>query len=311
MKRLLLFLLAAAAGSLCADVTVRYKSEIKSPFMQAMPGEMQAQLQSMMPSSTSTRVKGNKGISEMGWMSAIMDLSAHQIVLLNNTGKKYAISADDQYTKSVTQSVPEVPEAARAALASPKTKTETNVTGRTATIQGIEAEEREIVTTIDGPTMPGMPPISIRMVMQVWMAKASEVDRVPALKELAAYTSANYSTFNPMGTLQKMLAMLPGAGDSMTSLIAEMTRKDSVMMRMHIEMFMPMLAELAKMAPAGASPLPEFDANAPLFQINQEVTELSTAPVTDSVFQVPADYEKQPIDEFMKSLLAKFVPAAK
>ena len=51
-------------------------------------------------------------------------------------------------------------------------------------------------------------------------------------------------------------------------------------------------------------PLPEgFDPDAPLVQIKQEAAELSTAPVDDSVFQVPAGYAAVPMEELMKTMV--------
>jgi hypothetical protein len=45
--------------------------------------------------------------------------------------------------------------------------------------------------------------------------------------------------------------------------------------------------------------------------MNQEVAELSTAPVPDSVFQIPEGYQEAPASELIKALLAKSQAAAK
>jgi hypothetical protein len=46
-------------------------------------------------------------------------------------------------------------------------------------------------------------------------------------------------------------------------------------------------------------------------QMNQEVVELSPAPVPDSVFQIPEGYQEAPAGELIKGLLAKSQAAAK
>jgi hypothetical protein len=76
-------------------------------------------------------------------------------------------------------------------------------------------------------------------------------------------------------------------------------------------MFMPAFAAMMKQMPTGSSPLGEIDANGSLMSVNVEIAELSTAAIRDSQFQVPAEYQKQPIDEFMKAYMARLKPPAK
>jgi hypothetical protein len=46
-------------------------------------------------------------------------------------------------------------------------------------------------------------------------------------------------------------------------------------------------------------------------QMNQEVAELSAAPVPDSVFQIPEGYQEAPAADLIKTLLTKSQAAAK
>jgi hypothetical protein len=85
-----------------------------------------------------------------------------------------------------------------------------------------------------------------------------------------------------------------------------------VILRMHMDVFMPgLMAAMAKM-PSDQNPLgPGFDANAPFMQINQELSELSTAPIADAVFQVPEGFESAPVADLMKTMIARHQPAVK
>lgn len=86
--------------------------------------------------------------------------------------------------------MPQQPAEAKAAMASLKPTISSKLTGRTQTIQGIEAEEREFLMSVDGPAMPNMPagPF-MRLRMEFWTAKSSETTRVALLRELAGITS--------------------------------------------------------------------------------------------------------------------------
>jgi hypothetical protein len=57
--------------------------------------------------------------------------------------------------------------------------------------------------------------------------------------------------------------------------------------------------------------MPAADPDAPFMQMNQEVVELSTTPVPDSVFQIPEGYQEAPASELIKGLLAKSQAAFK
>lgn len=311
MFRAIPILLALSAGSLYADVTVHYQSEMKS----SMPGIVQAtaQLNSVMPSGSTLRIKGNRSYLEFGPMRSLGDSSTKQVTLLDTEGKKYATTSTEQYLTAVKSAMPAMPPAAASILAAFKTTAETKATGRTATIQGVEAEEREVVLSVEGPAMPNMPPgPMMRVVMQIWMSKESEAERVPALRELAAYNQSAMATMNPLGGVQKILDMIPGLGDGMGSALKEMTKANSVMMRLHFDLFMPGMVAAMKQMPAGSNPFgADFDPNGPLMQMNQEVVELSTAELPDSQFQVPEQYQPETVDEFVKTYLARVAPAAK
>jgi hypothetical protein len=197
-----------------------------------------------------------------------------------------------------------MPEQARSVLASMKSNLESRSTGRTAAIQGVQTEEHEFVLTIDLP-LPGGPAAGspfMKMVMQVWTAQPEEAQRVAALRELKNYRTSAGSALNPAEMIKEVLNGLPGMGDNLSTMIAEMSKDGGVSMRMHVELFAPVLALLSQQLPQppGQAPGPALDPNAALMQINQEVVELSTGPLDDALFEVPADYQPASLEEILK-----------
>ncbi len=197
-----------------------------------------------------------------------------------------------------------------------KGHSQSKATGRTATIQGVEAEEREIVMTVDLPEMPGGPTgAMMRMVMHLWTAKASEATRVPAIRELAGYKLFSIAGMDPVTSMAKTFQQIPGFGDTMSALMKELkSGGTSVFLRTQVEMFMPMMGAMLKQmpgSPAGAG----FDPDAPLVHLTTELAELSTASVSDSVFQVPEGYQSVPaadiLKDWVKEKMAQAAPAPK
>jgi hypothetical protein len=304
MLRIFATVLALFVSSLNADVTIRYKSEVKSSLPAMIPNTALANIQP----DTTLRIKGSKSYNEIGRASFISDTAGKELILVDTAGKKYASTTMDEYLRALDSAV-SIHERAKSTLAAFKSKgADSKATGRTATIQGIEAEERQIEWSLEGPAMPNMPLGSIRFVMQIWVSKESEAARVPALRELAAY---NQSALSAVGGIKKFQDMLPGWGD-LASLMHDVAKSNSVMLRRHIDLFMPALAADMKQMPAGNNPLGgSFDPNGPLIQINEDMVEFSTAPVPDSQFQVPEQYQRESVEEFVKSQLSGVMPAAK
>jgi hypothetical protein len=304
-------LLAPLAPSVWADATLRYHTDIQTsgaigiamPINQALGG-----LRDMV-----IRIKGNKAYSSQGNLISIMDLMTQELILIDAPHKRFASVPASQYTAQLKSAVPAMPEATRAVFASMKSNVVSRSTGRTATIQGIQTEEQEFVLSIDMP-LPGAPPTPgpfMKMVMQVWTAKPGETERVPALQEFRNYT-ASASAMNPADMMKQVLGGLPGMGDSMGAMIEEISKKGALSLRMHTEVFLPALAILSRQLPQrpGQPPLPVLDPDAPLMQMNQEVVELSTDPLDDSLFQVPQDYQAAPLEDILKAAVSQATPAA-
>ena len=286
------------------DATLRYHTDVKTaagiPGLPTGPGLDFGGLRDMV-----VRVKGNKAFSMQGNLSSVMDLTTQDLTLIDAPNKRFAKVASGLYAAQVKAAMPALPANASAALASMKTSLDSRATGRTAVIQGIQSEEHEFVLTMEMP--PGAPPQAgplMKMLIQVWTAKPEEAQRVPALQEIRNYTASASSALNPMEMIRQVLSALPGLGDSLGSVIGEMSKSGSMSLRVHTEVTMPFLAAMAQQG----VPLPAgFDAAAPLMQMNQELVELSTDTLDDSLFQVPQDYLPASLEEILKGA----IPAAR
>jgi hypothetical protein len=296
-----LFLLAP---SIWGDVTVHYHTDIQTSAIipraaieQALGGLRDMDI----------RIKGNKAYSSQGILTSIVDLTTQEVILVDPAHKRFATVPSAQYGQQLETAVSAMPAQAREMLSSMKTNLESRTTGRTATIQGIQTEEREFVLTLDMPIPggPATPAPFLKMVMQVWIAKPEETQGVPALQELKKYRTSAGSAINLVGTIKQVLAAMPGLGDNISSMIEEMSNESSISLRTHSEIVMPVLALLIQQAPQAGRGLPAgLDPNAPLLEISQEVVGLSVDAVDDAIFQIPADYQPATLEEVLKGAVS-------
>jgi hypothetical protein len=301
----ILVLASATLSTLLADVTARYETRMTmNPALAALAAGLVKGADLGAPQETSLRLKGGKGFaSSMGFTSTV-DLSTKEITVLDAATTRYAKMTSEQFAHEAARAMPEMPAGARAAMAAVKTSVSpARLTGRTAVIQGVEAEEREIVTTVQGPAIPDAPEgPSIRMVIELWNAKASEITRVPAIRELNGYSLNSYATMNPIANIDRMMKQFPGLAGAIEPLMKEMHSR-TPMLRMHVDLFMPAMVAMLQRVPG-------LDDSAPIVQVNYELVELSTAPVPDNVFQIPEGYQEMSPSELMQAVLAKAKAAA-
>jgi len=312
----LAFSIALLAISLHADVMLRYKTDVKMnstlpPMIaqQATKGMMSG----AMPTDISMQLKGGKGYSSAGVSTAIVDFTKQEITLLDKDGKRYATVGVNDFADQMIAAMPPMPDQAKAMMAAMKSHFASKATGATATIAGVESEERQMEITVDAPPMPNMPegPM-MRMVMHVWTAKQSEVTKNPAIRELAGYNLYSYAVMNPVGMMDKVFHQMPGFADGFTGIMKELKGSGTpAVMRMQMEMFVPMIAAMLKRDPQTAAMFGNFDGDAPLMTMTQDVTELSTAAVPDSVFQIPEGYQSVPPADILKMIFSQATAAAK
>lgn len=297
-----------AASGLRADVTIRYQSEIKTsavlqPMMEKLGKTMQAN------TATSIRMRGNKGYTTAGNSTEIFDFATGDVTLLDPAHKTYAVLPMSQLANKISGAVPQMtPEQTKAlqeAAASIKSNVESRMTGKTAEIQGVQAEEREVTLTMDMPMLAAMNPNgpAMRMVMHIWTARKEEALRVPSIRELTGYQAWQRYMLNPAGMFEKLAGKMPGMSDSIRPVIEELFKNPSVILRTHVEMHMPFLVTmLAKQMSGQGQPMPAVDPDAPVLEMNQEVAELSSAPVEASLFEIPPDYAAVPADDMVREM---------
>lgn len=307
--------LAFTAG-LRADVTIRYQTDFKpAASLQPLLAQLFKAAQTN-GSGTSIQMKGNKAYTTSGSWTEIFDFVKQEVTLIDPAHKTYTsfpvAQLADKMMAAMPQTTPAQSKAMEEAMAQIKSKVDTKATGHTATIQGVECEEREVTLSMELP-IPNMSQAGepgIRLVMHIWTAKAEEALRNPAIRELTGYNQWQKYILNPAGAMEKIAGKFPGVADTMRPIFDEMFKSQAVIMRNHMEMYMPFLATVAKqMAAQGqAKALPDIDPNAPLMELNQEVAELSSAPVDAGLFEIPKEYTSAAPDDLVKAMMTP--PAA-
>lgn len=289
-----LIVLSSAAVLLRADVTIRYKTEMLTPMTPAANRS----------GSTVIHMKGNKGVTIADNQTTIVDFARQQVTIIDTVARKYATFPASEYgAKMGAQVAGMMPQAPGMdeMMKSMKVACDTKKSGVPETIQGVQAEEREVTCNLTV-TMPEsmkqvMPSISMKFVMRIWSASQGERLRVPGLWQLSSYELWQNYFMNPVGALGKM------APDAMMPMVEAMQKDQSVTLRSNIEMSMknPMLGAGAGTA-AGEMPI---------MKMNQDAVSLSTELLDDSLFSVPSDYAAVPFDELMKGITAAAMESAK
>jgi len=296
---------------LAADVTLRYKMETKSnPTLPQAVIEAFSSVRSVAASSESViRVKGGKSATT-GLFNVIADLPNDKITILDPATRRFATVPASQYADEIARSMPQTPTALRGVLSAMKMTADSRLTGRTSEIHGIHTEEHEIVISIGTPSLPNAPagPM-IKIVMQVWMAKPEDLSGNPALREFVDSSVQRLGGMDPAESIQKLMNQIPGLADGLAPLMKQLAASHSLTMRMHVEVFMPILAILARQrASAADNPFAGVDPDAALMELNQELVETSTAPVADSFFVIPDGYTAVPLADIMSAMRSSKPP---
>lgn len=302
-------LLLCLAATVRADVTLRYTSDVQLAAF--LPPEILDQFQKSLKGggvsdmSQTIRMKGNKGYTSAGKYLFLVDFAKQELIMLDAGNRRAATVPVAQYTEKMLSVMPKMPDEARKAFDSIKVSFDARKTGRTDTIQGVQAEEREAVMSMEMP-MPGSEQVMpmMKLIMQIWTAKPEEALRVQAIRELTGYNLWTSYFMNPAESMGKMFGAMPGFGQGMNSLFEDMAKNKSVMLRTQMSVYSSFFAQMAQQRLKKGEALPaNYDPDAPLVTIKQEAAELSTAPLEDSVFLVPEGYASVPMEDVMKVVL--------
>ena len=317
--------------SLWADTTVSYKYEIKpgAGAPAQMLGPAMEAARSKMPTRTVIQIKGKLARAASSPFVTVSDLDKQVITVIDPAHNQFATvymkDYQDQVLSLLQGSMPAMPADARKIMDSMQSSFSSQNTGKTDTVLGIQVEETEMTLAVSMPAKPGAAPsgdatpaaaapqVLLQMVIHLWTALPSEVERVPALKEFSAVygdPSAN-QMIDPTGSMGKIFGSLPGMGTGFASMIDAMQEKKAIILKTQFEMYVPMAqAMLAAQARAkGTDPAQTADATAPFMEMTVEVENISGAPIDDSVFAVPGGYRLVSVPELLKSLMPA-APAA-
>jgi TonB family protein len=186
-----------------------------------------------------------------------------------------------------------------------KTTCATKESVGTETIQGIQAEERDVTctTTMSMPagvqqgTRGAMTGMSMKIVMRTWSATPGERVRVPGLWQLSGFELWQKYFMNPTGGFNKMMP------DVMAPMVQALNKNQLVTLRMTMEMSMNFPSPVP--LPAGAA------ADTPFIKMSREAVEISTAPLDDSLFAIPGDCTAEPFADLMNGIQAAAIQAIK
>jgi TonB family protein len=296
-----------------ADVTLKYKSEVKwNPTLPPIMAQQAAQgINRVLPPESLLQFKGGKGLSSAMGVTALVDFTKQEITLVDREGKRYATVPAAKIADEMTAAMPPMAPQAKAAMASMKSHYSSKPGGGGATIQGVEAEEKQMEITVDMPAMPNVPPgPMMRLVCHIWMPKAPFQD--PAIREIAGINIFGYATMNPAAMMAKTFQQMPGFGDAFEEMMKDVQSAEvPVLLRMQVEMYMPIIGAILKQNPQTKAELGAgFDPDAALGTTTVDLAEISTAAIPDSVFQVPESFKQVPASDILKDMMAKLTPAA-
>lgn len=277
-----------------ADVTVRSKIDYKlgSYVPAAAAQAMRKQTAETVANGLVYRIKGKRSLASWGAMLLITDQEKGVITLLDPKEKRYASCALADYGDKLKAAMPALPAEAQQMLENFKIDANSAKTGNTEMIRGIKAEEMLINVAVDpAGAMAGM--MSMKVEMHIWTATSEEMERIPAVKELAAYMAGQSDGAAPASTTARMFSQMPEFAGRLKLPIEEMMKVSSkAVLRTSVKMMMPASARMM----GAANP------DEPFNEMTTDLIELSADPIPDSVFDVPADYKIAPLEDLIQLL---------
>lgn len=315
LRHFVVLMLLSAPALLHADTTIRSKMSMKvaEGLPPAAAEQMAKAQQAQYPRETVVQLKGDRGYSNTGRTISVMDLTKQQITLIDPEHKLFATVYVKDFPGVIAAATPALPPAAQQFLQTIKPEFSSQKTGKTDTILGIQAEETEWTITLQMPVPPGMPPGRegikpgdmiplMKMVLRIWTPLPSEVTRVPALTEYAAHSWKPISA-DPATSMKQLLPNFPGLSEGLAKMAEEVGKNTGPALRTHLELYMPVLGQLAGMMQGkNQQLLGTYDPSTPFVQSDNEVVEISTNPIDASVFDVPSGYTSTTLPDLLKAM---------
>jgi hypothetical protein len=262
---LTLAILAVSLVPLAADITITQTMTMEGPAAAMMAG-------GQMPKTT-MRIKGLKARTDIEVMgqtiSTITDVAKKQVIILQSQ------------TKTAQVVTPAAIAAGGTPVVLPKMDVSFSPTGKSQTIDGVRCDEHSFAMTLDLAQTMGqaqVPPEAakmmegVKMMMNgsIWIAKDA-----PGAGEFTAFNKAALDS-NLLGAVTGMQAGQSGGLDKLMEASAKAPG-------------LPYLTEIS-MTYEGAGPMVEAMKQMGPMKIIQKVASVSTNPIPDDVFEVPAGY---------------------
>ena len=306
-----LFVLVAACAPTVSFADVTFRQVIEFKVNMGLPiGAPQGGFPFSGPTEIVARVKGTRSYTSFGSIASISNSANNQIILLDTSGKRYAITSMAEYLDQITKTInsSQVPQSALQILNNIQIKVDTRETGKSENISGISADETEIQFTMTIPLpmpMPGTNANGMELSghFQVWKPNPAENERVPALREISIYYEQSRKTgLDATAMMTKLFGTLPGMGDKMAELVSAMQKGGSVTLKLHGEFIMPGLAAMVAQARAGGANVPSIP-EGPLLEFDSSLKDLNADSIPDSAFQIPEGYQEAPVADVIKAFL--------
>jgi TonB family protein len=295
----LVFLGLCAAQAGRADLTMRHTFTLK--FASFLPPQaldaVRQQLGDRLSQGSTLELKGDRVRTAMGEMYSVADYLKGEILLVDPKTKRFATVPLAEYASKVlgSQVMPAMPPDAQRIFDNMKLDVKTSKTGKSETIQGIRTEESVLAISME--MAAGM---QMRMEIHNWIASAEELKGAPALHDLASWAGRKREGLDPMEMMSKALTSLPGMGEKLRAPMQEMMKGTAgVVIRMQALTFVPAMAQ---MSGSGS--------DEPLTQVSMDLAEISTAPVADLRFEVPAGYHTAAMEDLLKDAIGTIKAAA-
>jgi hypothetical protein len=261
-----------AVVAVCALSVVSLRADVTVTTTMTMEGAAAANLpQGALPKIT-LRVKGMKSRSDIETagttVSVITDLTTRQVITLMPSSK----------TAQVTSA--ETVAAGGAPIAMPKIDASLKPTGKSQTLEGVVCDEHTFTMLLDMSSMAGaqMPPEAAEMLKGVKMAMNGSIwvaKSAPGVEEIMAFNKAALSS----GLLAAVSGIKPGQPGGIEQLLTAAATAPGL----------PYLTEMT-VTVQGEGPMVEAMKQMGTMKMVQKVSAVSTDPIGDDLFTVPAGY---------------------
>ena len=259
-------ILALALAPLRADVTIVQTMTAEGAMAAAMGGAQ--------PKIT-TRIKGNKTRSDSDVMntlvSSIMDLDTKQLIVLNTTAKTAQVTSLDAPGEKPQTPVPDI-------------NVELKASGSKRTIENVTCDDHVFKVTMDMQQFSGqaqVPPEMATMMKGVTVVADGVSCVAREGKGVAEYIAFQKRAVQS-GLMSVAMGMLPagGKGGGLEKLMAAMASAPGL----------PYVTEI-NFSFEGTGPMVDMMKQMGGIKMIQKVTSVTTDPISDDLFTVPADFK--------------------